>query len=141
MTCRMLVFMVLAGCMAAFVIGCASGPAIIVAKTRQTVPLSLDENRSTVATKVAEEITLLLPPTQPHPGHRWVLALHDSRMLQQRSEIEPSAAADGRASIRFVAQRPVNRTMLRFLLVPDSEARAVEPIAMHEVVVSIQPDG
>lgn len=126
--------LVLVAC--ALLAGCASSPSIIVPKGEASVVVDPAQKQTNTTLKMLHRITITLPPAQPS-GHEWQIAQHDSRYLQQATEILPSEAPGAGPQISFIAVRP-GRTRLRFALVPATTARTVEPVDLREVVVAIE---
>lgn len=127
----MLVLLASAGLLAG---GCTSAPKPLTATRSREVALNAEAKRTRVTAQVAEELTLLLPPIE-QPGYGWRLVGHDSRMLRQTSELRPAATPDGHAMVKFIAQRVVSRTTIRFVLV--RAAREDSPVDVHEVEVTV----
>ena len=116
--------------------GCEGTPQVKVL-SRASFVLDAEKKKTTVATHVAEEVTLQLPPI-PVAGYHWQIFAHDARFLKQTSEITAPQGPERISSVRFVALRQVPRTLVRFLLIKESEAKETQPIDEHDVTVTIK---
>lgn len=94
-------------------------------------------NRRTVAKMpFANEVTLVLPPAHP-PGYVWQISAHDSRFLQQRTEITAAADPAKGSTVSFLALR-MGVTRLRFVLVESAVKTETAPTDFREVELTIQ---
>jgi hypothetical protein len=117
--------------------GCATQPQIKVL-TRAAFTLDAVQKRTEIATKIAEEIKLTLPPIRAD-GYQWEIFAHDSRYLRQTSEITPPEGRERISSVTFLALNPTARTtLIRFLLVPVGNAKESQPVDSHDVAVKIE---
>ena len=95
------------------------------------------ENRRTLAkVRLANDVTLVLPPANP-PGYVWLIAAHDSRFLHQRTEIMTAADPAKGSTVTFIAVR-LGVTRLRFVLVESAEKTETNPTDFREVELTIQ---
>jgi hypothetical protein len=116
--------------------GCASRAPELKPEGRVVATLDPTKKSANVEAKAYNEIVLTLPNPK-EPGYRWDISFQDARFLKQTTEVLP--AGDGREgpTITFVARAP-GRTRLRFVLVPDTRARAVNPVDVYDIVVDIE---
>ena len=80
-------------------------------------------------------LRLTLPPAPL--THRWIIASHDTRYLKLMSDILPAANPHEGASVSFHALLP-GRTRLRFVLLPLTDRRVVEPADQQELLLTIE---
>jgi hypothetical protein len=121
------------------VAGCSTAPKPAKASKEITATLAAGKTKTTLRLKVGDLVKLELPPVE-FAGYGWQVFMHDSRYLQQKTAIIPPAAADGRATVSFLAIKPPPvKTTVRFLLVKLDGAKETQPIDGHDVVFTIDP--
>ena len=115
--------------------GCASAPDdTLKPRGQAAVVLDVAAQRTEQTVTFADLVTLTLPPAAP--GRTWKIAAHDVRALQQTTAILPPAAPGTGQTVAFLAIRS-GTTRLRFVLVPDTGDRVADPVATHDVVLTI----
>lgn len=116
--------------------GCASRAPRLKPEGKVVETLDPAKKSANVEAKVLNEIVLTLP-TPKAPGYRWDISFQDARFLKQMTEVLPAGEDRTGPTITFAAIFP-GRTRLRFVLVPDTHARAVDPVDVYDIVVDIE---
>lgn len=124
--------LLIAGLLGAF--GCTSKPPIV---PTGTVAVTLTPAEPFASEKAAFHSLLVVTLPPAPPDHRWQIAFHDTRFLQQRTPLEAAANASTGATVSFLVVNR-GRTRLRFLLVPDDNRRSVDPIGQQNLVLTIE---
>lgn len=115
--------------------GCASKKPDLTPTGTAAVKLDADHKVSAFTVKQLNLVVLTLPPADGE--HRWAISFHDTRYLKLMSEIQAPASPDAGATVSFLALK-TGRTRLRFLLLPTTKARSVQPIDQQEFVLTIE---
>jgi hypothetical protein len=115
--------------------GCASRPAPLTPRGTATVKLDAKQKRSTFTVRNQHLLVVTLPPTEP--THHWTITYHDTRFLKLMSDVQPPPQPTEGANASFLALNP-GRTRLRFVLLPSTNHRTVDPIDQQELILIIQ---
>ena len=115
---------------------CTSRTTDLKSKGSLTVKLDTEAKRTAASVRLGFTVKLELPPADP-PGYIWQISAHDWRFLKQLTDIVPPPAPTGSATVSFLAQQ-VGGTRVRFILVPPTAGREVNPVDFHEVVITIR---
>jgi hypothetical protein len=113
---------------------CGTTPQRTEPKGVVTIALDAAKKPTEATAKFDYLITIVLPPPGVE-GTVWQISFHDSRYLQQVTDITP--AADRSAQISFRTKQP-GRTRVRFVLVPSTTDRAVAAVDSQELILVIQ---
>ena len=115
--------------------GCESSNGALKFSGSVAVSLEAAEKRGRVTARLANLVAITLPPAPP--GFEWQLAFHDTRYLKQHTGILlPQNPSEG-STVSFVAVT-TGSTRLRFLLLPVTPGRAVDPLDQQELIVTIR---
>lgn len=114
---------------------CESHPKL---EPKGAVALTLSSGQKTAFfnAKLFNVITITLPPS-PQPGYAWQIGSHDARLLQQKTELIPSATSGSGPTISFIARAP-GRARVRFQLLPDNGARVADPLEQLAATIVIE---
>lgn len=124
----------IAGAAGLVLAACTSAPPRIESHGTTPVVLTESQKSTTLTVELHHTVKVVLPPPR-EPGLAWQISFHDARFLQQQNEI--TATSDAPPSVSFLAVRE-GRTRLRFVLLPATPARAVDPVDHQEVVLTIE---
>ena len=80
-------------------------------------------------------LALTLPPAPMN--HRWIISFHDTRYLKLMTDVLPPANPHEGATVSFHALLP-GRTRLRFVLLPLTDRRVVDPADQQELLLTIE---
>ena len=80
-------------------------------------------------------LMLTLPPAAA--THRWIISYHDTRYLKLMSDIQPSPNAQEGPKVSFLTLI-AGRTRVRFVLLPVTEERVVQPVDQQELRLTIE---
>src|SRR4051812_25922906 len=133
---RRIFLVVVAGLTLLTAAGCES-TATTKPKRNVTIPLEMGKTRTNVTAKIADLMTLELPPSDV-PGHGWQVFMLDARFIKQVTEVTPPATPDARPTVRLLAIGPTQKTTVRFLLIRQDGAKEAQPVDGHDVVFSIE---
>lgn len=115
--------------------GCESRVATRRPVGTTAITLTAENKATDHAVKRNHLLVLTLPPAPP--AHRWIISYHDMRYLKLMSDVQPAPSAQEGAGVSFLTLL-AGRTRLRFVLVPATEERVVQPADQQELRLTIQ---